>query len=224
MYAVLTGDIVDSSKLPDEVRRGIPAAFGRIVESLRGRGLIVAGTDVDFYRGDGWQIVLQEPREAAAAALLVRAGLRRQPLEGSSLDTRVAIGIGAVDRLDRERISRSQGAAFELSGRALDALPRGHRMGFAPLGMTAELDDALQALLALLDAIVERWTDRQAYAVFGALEGSTQSAIGESWEPEPISQQAVAQHLDAAAWGAVREALDFTRRQLGRLAQAEEPV
>jgi hypothetical protein len=44
-------------------------------------------------------------------------------------------------------------------------------------------------------------------AIRGALLGQNQKPFGRSWPDAPISQQAVAQHLQRSGWSAVEETL-----------------
>jgi len=129
-------------------------------------------------------------------------------------DTRIAIGVGRVDRLVETRISESEGEAFVLSGHALDELGQGTPFRGARLAVASPEGSlsAAPAMAALLDAVVRDWTPKQAWAVCGSFRGLTQTAIGEFFaEPfgESISQTVVVNHLRAASLDAVEVALEW---------------
>lgn len=213
MQAVITGDIVGFSGLPEKVQALAIHQLDLVAADLRRAHPALLQGNIDTFRGDGWQLALREPGRALEIALLVRARLRALSSAGASVDTRAAIGIGSVSRLDPERVSRSQGSAFELSGRALDALAGGHRMVIAIDEQAGNRHRAagLSTALVLLDALVQRWTPRQSRAIAGTLLGRTQKQIGDDWIGGSVSQQAIAQHLEAASWPAVEEAIGYFR-------------
>lgn len=207
--AVLTGDVVRSTRLGG----GSRALAGRLERAGTLAGELASGTatPVDVFRGDAWQMAVRPPADAVAVAIRFRLALRWLCGE-SDVDTRVAIGIGDVERLPRRRVSRGNGAAFQRSGRGLDTLARGRRM-------TIRLDDpeleaTLDAILGLIDTLVSGWSEAQAYAVDFALLGWTQTQIARAWEPEPITQQSVNRHLQRAGWPAIARALDRCRELL----------
>jgi len=205
IHAVLTGDIVRSSRLEPAALEGVREAVASAVKAAGDwrDGLVVGGAE--FFRGDSWQVLLTEPGMALRVALFVRAWLRGAGLP----DSRIAIGVGRVAQVSAERISLSTGEAFQVSGAALDGMGGGARMAFAAgAGVARERAKLLGVAVALCDALVVRWSRRQAQALRLAVgvEAPTQEAIGASLEP-PVSRQAVAKLLDGAGWHALREAV-----------------
>lgn len=212
LVAVLTGDVVASSELAPDRRARLPELLRGAGEDLMRRLPAAIPFPVDVFRGDSWQLVVLQPEEALRAALSLRALLHIQ-LEEESLDTRIAIGIGSVDFIPAERVSSGDGQAFRLSGGALERIARSRRMTVAlPDDVYSEAAAALNAICGLIDELVKRWTAKQARAVAGAMRGLTQQAIGAEWSPSPVSQQAIAQHLDGAGWGAIDEAIGYFER------------
>lgn len=211
-YAVLTGDIVASQKLGAD---GLERARAVLEEACAPLGQWSPGLlprEIDFSRGDAWQLLIGDPARALRAALWLRSAL----LHRCGVDTRIAVGIGAIEPLAAQ-LSRSGGEAFVLSGRSLDAmraarlsivLPPGRVLG-PWVGLTARL----------CDAIVCAWTRRQAELVHASLppQAVTQSAIAAGLRP-PVTKQAVGKGLRAANWDAVAgaiatfEAEDWPRR------------
>lgn len=65
------------------------------------------------------------------------------------------------------------------------------------------IEKILNIVIQLIDTISSKWSDKQALAVTGALQGWKQEKIAKTlWEKE-VSQQAVAQHLSRAGWYSV---------------------
>jgi hypothetical protein len=212
LYAVITGDIVRSSALsPAERRRLLKVieAGSRSIRKILGAGIPM---DIDVFRGDSWQMLVTEPAQSLRAALMFRALLRWQ-MESHQFDTRLAIGIGTVDLPPRKRVSEGSGDAFRHSGTALDGLKK-RRMCFSFPG--SDCERPLDVVIHLLDEIAVHWTDKQAHAVIGAMQGWTQEKIARSWGDPPITQQTAAQHLEGAGWNAVDRGLGEFERLLAR--------
>lgn len=211
--AVLTGDVVRSGEAGKAALRRLPGL-------LRGAGKAAADilpgagvSGIDIFRGDSWQIFVRDPSAALHAALLVRSfllggGARGEP----AWDTRVALGFGTVDRLDKRKVSRSQGAAFSASGEALDSLARSRaRMAVAAAGpVEIRAGTFARASMLLLDALVQNWTSKQAWAVHGALRGHIQFDIAASFRP-PVVQSTVVRHLRNARWDVLETILKVWR-------------
>jgi hypothetical protein len=91
------------------------------------------------------------------------------------LDSRISIGIGAIDYLPEKNVSMGNGQAFRLSGEGLESLPRYSRMSLTfPNQYQAVLPQALDVIAQLVDLQMQRWTGKQAEAVSGALINLTQ--------------------------------------------------
>jgi hypothetical protein len=213
IYAVATGDVVASSRLPAPRRR---ALHGAMTAAAEGLGEAWPGTllgAVDLFRGDGWQMVLSRPELALRCGLYYRARLASE-----EFDVRFAIALGTLDFIPGRRVSEGDGEAFRRSGEALESMSRGEGMRLAFPGSPDE--DALDTVVRLVDALAARWSGRQALAVTGALRGWSQEEIGRDCWPRPVSQQAVQQHLDRAAWSGIEAGLGFFERVVSAAATA----
>jgi hypothetical protein len=199
--AVLTGDLVASSRLPPPLRDGafeaLGAAAGRIA-AWQG-----SGGDGRFsrFRGDGWQMILARPALALRACLFLRASLRTLDRR---LDSRISIGVGPASLPQNGALAAASGPAFEASGRGLDHMARVERFVFA--APDAPETGLRRAVVALADEISRRWTARQARVFAAALqpEAPVQAAIADALD---ISQQAVAKHLQAGGDWAIRRGI-----------------
>jgi len=180
LYAVVTGDVVGSSRLTASPRRRLLAALRSSGGKLKKHFKDDLIGEVALFRGDSWQFVLSRPAAGVRAALFYRATLRAEmPLR--SIDSRMAIGVGEISLLPKGTIAAGDGAAFRLSGEALDAMPRTTRIRFRGPVLGQGLSDSIDVFLQLIDALACRWTGRQALAVSGALLGWTQERIARAW-------------------------------------------
>lgn len=208
-HAVLTGDIVGSSRLSVEERRELHSRFRNSAERLERRfGERVLHTP-EIVRGDSWQFAIARPRDALRMALFFRA-LIRLSLPDAGIDTRIAIGFGTVDFLPGEDLSSGDGQAYRLSGEGLEQLQKPFRMGlFFPQDARSNLTGALDVIVKLIDREAGKWTEAQAESLAGALLGLTQQTIASDWVSRDITQQAVAQNLERAGWSTIELGLEF---------------
>jgi hypothetical protein len=195
-HSVLTGDLVLSERISRSVRKSIPGLLEASAAELQ--RMEIAISEVDVFRGDSWQVIVRRPEDALFAAVYFRAAGRASVAE---FDTRVGIGIGAIEYEGSGGVSTGYGSAYTLSGRTLDEMPRDRRIQVA----SADLNTTplLDASLHLLDRIAGQWTASQARVIAASMSGRSQEEIGAAWAPRPISQQAVAQHVARASWHAV---------------------
>lgn len=209
LFAVVTGDIVGSSALEDAQSRPLPT----LIKDLDARLQIHFGPalhgEIDVFRGDSWQLVIREPVQCLRISLFLRA-LLQSANTPNQVDTRLAIGLGTVDYLPQAGVATGNGQAFRLSGECLESCPTTIRMAvsFAP-DIRSELTRALNLIIQLMDLQIQRWTGKQAEAVAGALLDYTQRTIAEKWVQEPVSQQAISQHLEAAGWPGIQAGLGY---------------
>lgn len=184
---VFTGDIV-SSRQHGDARTTM--ALGELQAAAEAFGRR-RGLDPRFtrFRGDGWQILLDRPSLMLDALLVLLSRLRACDL---GVETRIAVGIGPVSSTGSADLSDAAGAAFTLSGRALDEMPARHLVRIAGARHPAEA-----ALGPLVDLIARSWTAQQAEALAMALDDAalTQADIGARLG---ITRQAVQHRLSGA--------------------------
>jgi len=214
--AVITGDVVKSSKLPDDLRRKLSDILRKAYADLKAMAPALFPEDVLRYplavfRGDAIQMVVVEPEYAAHAAVAFRA-LVLAASEKPRIELRLALGIGPIDFVPGNDVHEGDGEAFRLSGRALDEMKSSATLAVA--SETSERQAALKTVLSLVDAVTDAWTPNQARAVAGAMKGRTQEQIAASWPGKPTSQQNVWRQLRRAHWDAVHTALEFVRNTL----------
>jgi len=213
LYAVLTGDIVGSTRFMGTERKKlydcITQASKKLVEAFPQSIPLVPA----IFRGDSWQVLVKNPSKSLRIALYFRALLKscNAGIAGKRIDSRIAIGIGTIDFLPPREVSSGDGEAYRLSGDGLDKMPKAHRMAISfPPRMKASAEcQAMLVIIILIDSLAGKWTEGQARAVCGALLGYTQKATASKCFTPEISQQAVSQHLERAGWDSISPALDF---------------
>jgi hypothetical protein len=221
VFAVLTGDLVSSRRLSAERLERARRLIGEGAARFRRRQPHAISGVPEVFRGDAWQLLLREPRWALRVALLMRALL----LAGDEVKTRVSIGIGGVDVIDRRRVSLSTGEAFTLSGHALDSLTGYFDLTGALPERAAPLAAWFPAMLHLCSGLVRPWTRRQAEIVSLALlaDNPTHESIAGSLRPR-VSKQSVSESLAAARWRPLMEAIRvFEETDWDRLGPLSDP-
>jgi hypothetical protein len=209
LYAVITGDVVSFSKLPTEKRQTLNRIMKKGSEAVRKAFKGSVPLEVDVFRGDSWQLLVSDAALSLRLALFFRAYLRAAMGTGK-FDTRMAIGVGTIDFVPDDRVSKGDGQAYRHSGNALEQMTKASNMCFRFPGR--DIEESLDVLIHLMDVLAMNWSEKQALAVTGALQGLKQEKIGSLWKP-PITQQSVNRHLQRAGWFAVEKAVGFFEKQ-----------
>ena len=201
IYAVITGDIVRSARLHDDVLANLGHRIDQISKSLEKK--YPGAFDFGFinFRGDGFQSLLKRPEKAPEIALRFLIAIKRA-FGRQKVDARLAIGIGNVSILPKTVATEGHGEAYTLAGRQLDRLAPIDRLAIAfPKGNGGNNTDVI---CAFLGSISKYWTSRQLDVMELAMDGLTQEEIAQGLQ---IDQAAVARHLNKASWKAVHKAI-----------------
>ena len=196
MIAVITGDIINSRKMPDKMYW-----LERLKEILRQKPKISADEQsrAEIFRGDSFQWEWQKPEEVLKAALQIRAGLKALPLfHKNKMDVRLAIGIGAAGYTSSS-VTESDGEAYHFSGHRLDETKKsGEKLAIKTIWQ--DFDEEMTVSFQLASAIMDDWTAASAETAWHLLtEEMVQSKLARKLN---ISQPAVNKrlsksHLDA---------------------------
>lgn len=202
--AVLTGDIIDSSRLRPRELDSVRSSLVQGVDVVRGwkRGLVQGR--LGFFRGDGWQLLLHDPGMAMRVAVYLRAALRAT----GQADSRISIGLGEVEKASSQKVSLATGPAFLLSGRGLDEMTQYASMTIKVAESAGALSGWLPVVGHLCDALIAQWTRRQAEIVCTAIDPKEPDyeRVGRLLKPA-VSKQTVAKSLRGASWYVVRQAI-----------------
>ncbi|MGC9451242.1 MAG: hypothetical protein ACP5I4_07320 [Oceanipulchritudo sp.] len=219
-HAVLTGDVIKSSRLDADGLKTVRATVRDSVDEVKSwqRGLVRG--QVEFFRGDSWQLLLLDPSLALRVAILIRAAL----IAGGIADSRVSAAIGTVEQIDTSKISRSTGQAFKLSGETLDALRAPRRLALTLPESHGSPAESFRIIATLCDALINEWTPRQAEVVRLAIVPASpkQADIAHRLRPS-VSQQFVSKALKGANWDVVHQAIRYFEDNQKRLFLKNQP-
>lgn len=201
MIAVITADLVDSSKyseaILDEILKNLNSEFEKLQQEY--------GEEVDFkiYRGDSFQGVVSKSQHSLKIALQLKSLINKVKLKNQKpanplADVKIAIGIGSFD-YKGDSIAESNGQAFQFSGRTLDDMKNESRK-IRLKTPSDNLNSEFEASLFLLDAIMEKWSQASAEVVYFLLKGMKETEIASILN---ISQSAVNQRKKACGWEAI---------------------
>lgn len=209
VYAVITGDIIGSSELiateREKLLRHLKATFSGISKYI----LTDKEENFEIYRGDSFQGRIAEKEKALLVSILIRASLRRMSSNhklDSQWDARIAVGLGEITQFG-EKITESDGEAFQHSGRALDQMKKNDdRLKISCAN--EEWNEEWNVECILCDTIMKRWTTNQAEVIYPyLLRGLTQEKLAREIG---ISQPAVRKRLVTS--GNVNAVQTFLRR------------
>ena len=206
-WAVLTGDIVESSEIESDALDMVMKQLDKTSWKMSGwLHVPESRTETAFARrgGDGWQIAINRPQLAFRATLYVLARLKALTPD---IQTRIAVatGDGTLPESADLDINSAHGTAFTASGRLLDSLTGRTYLACADGG-------ALDAVFRLADHISKSWTQSQAQAIALMLPpGAGPRRVAA--EQLGISRQAVDQSLWSAGYPAINDALELIEEQ-----------
>lgn len=199
---VITGDIVGSSQIKSEFRGDLLTCLTTMGDELQ----CISPFRMELYRGDSFQLLVEEPAMAAKIAILLRAGLicHTPNKEHGVWDAKVSIGIGSIDFIS-DSIVTSDGEAFLYSGRQLDA------MGKRKLGILTpwqDVNEELDVSTAFVDDIITGWSNKQAGMIYLSLRQN--SAKKEVAEMSGTSIQNVRNVLSVAKESLIKKYIERT--------------
>ena len=165
MKCVITSDVVNSTKISAGKRDLLLSVLQRIENDLQTISVI----DIEVYRGDSFQVLVEDAAKGMLCAILIRAGLMCFAPEEEKWDARLSLGIGDV-QYENRRVTMSDGDAFRLSGRTFDEI------GKRRLVVTTISDDINEELTlscAFADDIISGWSKKQAQLMYQVLLNGT---------------------------------------------------
>ena len=217
LCAVITGDIVGFKKFTIHERQSIVLLLDGVFRDVTKMLKIKFISPFELYRGDSFQGVLKDPKEALKLCIFFRASLRyffnKTQKTNEYVDARLAIGIGEIDFFSKSgRAAESDGLAFRRSGPVLDKMKTDQRLVVCT--SFEQIDRELEVECALFDIIINKWSIEQAQAIMGQIRGLTQEMIAKDIG---ISQSAVQQRLCVAGGKAVEKLCDRYEYIIGLL-------
>jgi hypothetical protein len=203
MIAILTGDIINSRSIhsPDQWLKILKEALKKWAKEPQGW---------EVYRGDSFQLEINDPAMALQAALYIKASLKTL----KKLDVRIAIGLGTKS-YEAATISESNGEAFVRSGQKLETLKK-EKQNLAIQTGTESLDEELNLYFKLALIAMDNWTPASAEFVKAYLdhEGWGQKELGDFLG---ISQSSVSERYSRAYLAEVMELNTFFIKKIRHL-------
>jgi len=224
LHAVLTGDIIQSRALDMIRREALADTLQKVYGCIEEQYGFAVPQGLAVFRGDSWQIYIEDPQWALQIAVQFEATLRLvSSLEGHEIDTKIALSVDTVDFINAETPGASDGAAFQKSGLALNNLKGKQQLVCVlPENFPLELRLGTEHLAVVTDYLMQTWTKAQARAVSFKLskpleKEPRQKEIASMWFPKPVSQPAVSRHLRAAHWSLLKATLERFREIINEI-------
>ncbi|MDI5895134.1 hypothetical protein [Flavobacterium algoritolerans] len=201
MISIITGDIINSRKLPSTIW------IDGLKELLNTRGK--NPSDWEIYRGDEFQIEIINPEEALIAALQIKAYLKTL-----KLDARMSIGFGDKT-YSAATISESNGTAFVRSGELFETLKK-LKTTLAINSGNSDLDTEMNLMLRLGLTFMDNWLAQSAEFVLVSIANKSlsQEEIGVKLG---INQAAVSRRRKRAQFDLVLELDNHFRKKIKTL-------
>jgi hypothetical protein len=213
MHAVITGDIIHSTRLSSDSKSKLFIKINKYLKYLSNE----SGIKTEMYRGDSFQCLIENPLESLRIALLIKTYIRSlNPSEIYNvskkalfskvnqtvmttfvLDARMAVGIAENESI-RSTLANSDGMAFFLSGRLLDDIKNTKQ--HLAIESVDEFSAEWETECILLDEIIRRTTALQCKVINLKLEGYTETQIANKLN---IGQSAVNQRSNSGGWRAI---------------------
>ena len=202
--AVLTGDIVNSTKLRAGTEKKLITRLNEILHSYK----------FEFYRGDSFQVYIEEPAKALRIALLCRtaaiSSVQHKDIVKS--DIRISIGIGHIKGPVTKLVS-AKGEAFILSGRLFDELQKTDTR----LSIAIEKNEeniGIKVITDYINSLYKDMTAKQAEVIFLLLKGVTQQHIADTLKK---SKSTIYQFTTSGRWNEIERLLQYYENLIHQL-------
>lgn len=208
MKAIITGDIVNSTKIEEANRYVLVDELDNIIQELQK----LSPLKCEMYRGDSFQVMVDDVKCCLEIAVLIRLGLKKTNLlKNGKLDARMAIGVGDVS-YEHEQVILSDGEAFRLSGRTFEKLNKRRLLIATNID---DVDEPLNVMLAFIDDLVMNLSYAQSkYLYDSLLYNMSQMELANVYN---TSQPNVAKHLKSAKENLFRLFFEFAEKTLKSL-------
>ncbi|MEO6220751.1 MAG: hypothetical protein ABIO81_10015 [Ginsengibacter sp.] len=190
MQAVLTGDIVNSTRLALGKEKALVKLLEQVLQPYK----------YEFYRGDSFQVLIKDAGDSLRIALLCRTGAIS--ITENKADVKISIGLGEISERIKT-LGSAKSEAFIISGRAFDELEKtNERLVISTVNNTANL--SFQIIADYINSIYSRMTSKQAKVIFELLKGGLQQDIVRRLKK---SKSTISQHASSGRWAEVEKIL-----------------
>ena len=202
MISVITGDIIKSQAQKDPKKWLAP-----LKEALSYLGS--SSFKWRLYRGDSFQLEIQDPLQSFLSAVYIKAVMKN-----NGLDVRLAIGMGNKT-YEGDNVSESSGDAFIFSGETLERITK-EKQSLKIKTNNKALDNELNLYFRLALIAMDNWTANSAEIVKLCLEhpNALQSELGKLIG---INQDAVSKRQKRAYLAEILELDKMYRKKITEL-------
>ena len=199
MFAVITGDIVQSRQMAVEVWLNV------LKEILNQYG--ANPTDWEIYRGDSFQMITT-PELALNLSFIIKSYLKSK-----GINVRMAIGIGEID-FRNNKATESNGTAFVNSGTCFDGLKK-HTLAIqTPWN---QLNTTFAVMLDLASLTIDKWTPKTAEVICFKFQNPTmnQKDIAENFDKK--RQGNISEVLKRGGYDELNQLLNYYKQSISEL-------
>ena len=203
IYAVLTGDVINSSSLELNDLQNLMKELKTFGSSLKDSFIV----DIDTYRGDSFQVLLKTPEYALYVSTLIRLWIMDKSISlfNKAYDARIAIGFGVLEQQDKVDIRIMNGQPFIKSGHLIDKMT--NKVYIKTDGCwDEETNEILDTISQTVDKFITMLTTMQVKIVYQKLTTTSQKKICEILS---LNQQNVSQYLKNANYKIITANLDM---------------
>ena len=199
MVAVITGDVINSKKNAPRVwLTPLKKELNRIGKTPK---------MWEIYRGDSFQVVMNNPEDALLIAMKLKASLKSV----KGINVRMAIGLGSRT-YNAAKVTESNGSAFVNSGEKFEMLKQ-KKQNLAIKSDSYQFDNEMNLYLKLALIAMNNWTVNAAEIVRVAMENpeKSQQQLGKMIG---IKQSAISTRLRRAYYEEIMEVNEMYKTKL----------
>lgn len=197
LYAAVTIDVVGSTAIYEETAEPLRPKLQRAIDLVNDRFCEQFAVPMSVILGDECQGLL---RDVSACPMVVN----EVRLHVAPIRCRAGVGVGEVVSEIKPTTAEMEGAAFALSRDALEQGKRSKRALTVYRLPDPRIQQAANAMHALIDVVQKRWTQKQWEAVRLYAETGDMAEVGRRLGLTP---QAVQHRLRSTAWAEVDAAV-----------------
>jgi DNA-binding CsgD family transcriptional regulator len=199
-FAVLTGDIVNFTQLPDKERLKLISETEGLLKSW-----VNQPNDAEIFRGDSFQFIVGDIATAIKKGIQLICWFKKHSDEKNKiyLSSRISVGIGAIAYKGKSVLD-SDGEAFHLSGRNFDKMT--DKEIFSIKTANNDINEQIAIILTFANIVIGQLTAAQAEVIYMAIDNYTQTRMAEELG---IKQGAVNSRLKLANWKTIHEGINY---------------
>lgn len=206
LYATISADIVDSTKLTAEDTIRVNKLLTDFLDPMK---MVSEGSWGRVVKGDAFECVLMNPHDLLRVALMLKCYVKtfvpeRPNPEFSKYGIRIAMAVGGL-RTSDESLGIIDGDAIYKTGRAMEE-KRPNVRGTMKYCNDDPEAEAVKAIVSLCDVVINKSTGKQCEVLYNKLCGKDEvemaAALGKS-------RPTVNAHSQKAGWIAIERAVRY---------------